>query len=167
LKVKAWDGNSIYAGITNTAIYNIKPFTQLHTFTPVHSGLLTKANYNNRFRTRHQFDPVKIPGRNVLKSETRQGVTLTADRLTNRLNRRLMASLSHGRNTMKTDSQQYKGRSSMLCANRIACIPCQDVDEHGAIVLGPMTETQNHDGQVWLVTKPFPSTVPIKAGSTL
>ena len=55
----------------------------------------------------------------------------------------------------------------MLYANRIACIPCQDVDEYGAIVLGPMTETQNHDGQVWHVTMPFPSTVPIKAGSTL
>jgi len=53
----------------------------------------------------------------------------------------------------------------MLYANRIACIPCQDVDEYGAIVLGPMTEPRNHDGQDWLESKPFPSTVPIKAGS--
>jgi hypothetical protein len=54
----------------------------------------------------------------------------------------------------------------MLCAIRIACIPSQDVDEYGAIVLGPMTEPHNHDGQDWLESKPFPSTVPIKAGST-
>ena len=54
----------------------------------------------------------------------------------------------------------------MLYANRIACIPCQDVDENGAIVLGPMTETRNHDGQDGL-NKAIPFTVPIKAGSTL
>jgi hypothetical protein len=58
-----------------------------------------------------------------------------------------MVSLSHGRNTMKTDSQNYKGRSSMLYANRIACIRTPNVDEDGAIVLGHMTEPSNHDGQ--------------------
>jgi hypothetical protein len=57
---------------------------------------------------------------------------------------------------MKTDSQQYKGRSSMLCANRIACTPSQDVDEYGAIVLGPMTEPRNHDGQDLACNKAIP-----------
>jgi hypothetical protein len=81
------------------------------------------------------------------------------------MNRRQMASISHGRNTMKTDFRNYKERSSMLYAKRIACIPCQDVDENGAIVLGPMTDPETMTGRIWLVTKPFPITVPIKAGS--
>jgi hypothetical protein len=54
----------------------------------------------------------------------------------------------------------------MLYANRIACIRTPNVNEHGAIVLGPMTTPRNHDGQDWLESKPFPTTVPIKAGST-
>jgi hypothetical protein len=72
------------------------------------------------------------------------------------MNRRQMASLSHGRNTMKTDSQNYKGRSSMLYANRIACIRTPNVDEDGAIVLGPMTEPRNHDGQDLACNKAIP-----------
>lgn len=35
----------------------------------------------------------------------------------------------------------------MLYVNRIAYIRNQSVDEDGAIVLGPMTEPHNHDGQ--------------------
>jgi hypothetical protein len=54
----------------------------------------------------------------------------------------------------------------MLYANRIACIRTPNVNEYGAIVLGPMTTPRNHDGQDWLKSKPFPTTVPIKAGST-
>jgi hypothetical protein len=50
---------------------------------------------------------------------------------------------------MKTDSQDYKGRSFALHTNRIACMRNQSVDEYGAIVLGPMNKTQNHDGQDW------------------
>jgi len=42
----------------------------------------------------------------------------------------------------------------------------KSVVEYGAVVfLGPMTENRNHDGQVWRVTTPFPSPIPIKAGS--
>ena len=50
---------------------------------------------------------------------------------------------------MKTDSQDYKGRSFALHTIRIACMRNQSVDEYGAIVLGPMNKTQNHDGQDW------------------
>lgn len=97
---------------------------------------------------------------------SRQGATLTADLLTNRLNRRRMAFPSHGRNTMKTDSQDYKGRSFALHTNRIACMRYQSVNEYGAIVLGPMNKTQaTMTGRIGVITMPFPTTVPIKAGS--
>lgn len=76
-----------------------------------------------------------------------------------------MAYHRHGRNTMKLDSQDLQGRSLMLHTNRIACMSNQSINEYGAIVLGPMTETRNHDGQDWRVYMPFPVTVPIKAGS--
>lgn len=55
----------------------------------------------------------------------------------------------------------------MLYANRIACIPCQDVDEYGAIVLGPMTETRNHDGQDLARNKAIPFHRPNQGRITL
>ena len=44
----------------------------------------------------------------------------------------------------------------MLYANRIACIRTPNVDEDGAIVLGPMTEPRNHDGQDLACNKAIP-----------
>jgi hypothetical protein len=77
-----------------------------------------------------------------------------------------MAFPSHGRKTMKTDSQDFKGRSFALHTIRIACMRNQSVDEYGAIVLGPMNKTQvTMTGRIGVITMPFPTTVPIKAGS--
>jgi hypothetical protein len=77
-----------------------------------------------------------------------------------------MAFPSHGRNTMKTDSQDYKGRSFALHTNRIACMRNQSVNEYGAIVLGPMNKTQKTmTGRIGVITMPFPTAIPIKAGS--
>ena len=139
---------------------------QLVTFTPVRSGLFTKANYRHKYRTRQDPSFNRQLGSNVLDFISRQGATLTADLLTNRLNRRLKAFPSHGRNTMKTDSQDYKGRSFALHTIRIACMRNQSVNEYGAIVLGPMNKTQaTMTGRIGVITMPFPTTVPIKAGS--
>jgi len=55
----------------------------------------------------------------------------------------------------------------MLYANRIACITCQDVDENGAIVLGPMTEPRNHDGQDLACNKAIPFHRPNQGRITL
>jgi hypothetical protein len=139
---------------------------QLVTSTPDRSGLFTKANFRHNYPTRVILPFARLIRSNVLHFISRQGATLTADLLTNRLNRRLMAFPSHGRNTMKTDSQDYKGRSFALHTIRIACMRNQSVDEYGAIVLGPMNKTQiTMTGRIGVITMPFPTAIPIKAGS--